>query len=103
MVRDKNAIPITQDLSGKILHHSWGYDMTINEFFVIEEQTAKTVLARRIGTTRTEDHETPDPAKRGNHVVRFLAKPWRGGYLFVGGGISCTLHDGHPTYYNRND
>ena len=37
---------------GDIMHGSWGYDMTINEFYQIVEIKNKTVILREIGAKR---------------------------------------------------
>jgi len=58
------------DLVGKIIHSSWGYNMTHNEFWLIEKVSNKSVEAVKIGAVVTEGsggytgEEKPDPTSR---------------------------------------
>ena len=103
---------LTEDIIGKLLHYSWGYDMTINEFYVITKQTPHSVLAEKIGTRQQESSgygygagtETPDTALRTGLVVRFLAKKgWNNDLIFLGNGACASLHNGESMYFNTND
>lgn len=47
--RRPNA-PLTRNYVGKILHCSWGYDMTFNEYARVIAQTAKSVKVVRLST-----------------------------------------------------
>lgn len=102
---------ITENLVGKIIHTSWGYDMTINEFMVIRRQMNKTVEAEEIGTKIINHdgygqagHEVPDTTKRTGRMVRFLVKRnWNNEISFVGDGRWYGLHDGKEVYFNTLD
>jgi hypothetical protein len=64
---------------GDILHASWGYDMTMNEFAVIVKKTPKSFVCRMIGTKTVSgsafnpggSQVVPDPEAILNH------KPFR--------------------------
>jgi len=42
-------------MEGKILHTSWGYSMTLNDYAVVIEETPKSVLCKMIGIKVSED------------------------------------------------
>src|SRR5690606_37686354 len=99
---------LTENLKGRILHHSFGYDMTLNQFFVIERHTASTVLARAIRSKKEgyfTGYETPDPSSKLDRVVCFRVRRYDSGgeYYFVSGRIYATLHDGRRVPYNELD
>lgn len=104
---------LTENLIGKIIHRSWGYDMTINDFYLIVKQSGKSVVGEKIGTIRKEGdgygygagRETPDPKRRTGEMTRFIVKPNRydGKYNFIGNGEHHWLHDGGDVYFNTMD
>jgi len=42
-------------MKGKILHTSWGYSMTLNDYCVVVEETPKSVLCKMISVKVTDD------------------------------------------------
>lgn len=105
------AEKISENLVGRIIHTSWGYDMTINEFYVIRRQMNKTVEAEEIGTRidshdgfGQSGHEIPDVNRGTGRMVRFLVKrDYQNELSFVGDGRWYGLHDGKSTYFNTLD
>lgn len=119
------------NLVGKILHKSWGYNMTLNTYYLITKQDAKSVVAHEIGSKVVETtgymsgREMPDPTTPILHTdysvevkeneahpraiknYRFIAKGTAEHLSFVGGGLSHSLynwlHDGQPNYFNHCD
>jgi hypothetical protein len=108
-VRRSVAAPVvTENLVGRILHHSFGYDMTLNDFYVIERQTPTTVIARAIGSQREggfSGYEVPDATKKGEQRVRFSIRgnAPNGQLYFIAGHRHAWLHDGGRVYYNELD
>lgn len=47
---------VKNSLVGKIIHTSWGYDMTINEYAVIVEETDKTVKCKMLQISVVDDY-----------------------------------------------
>lgn len=108
--KPQKCIELSENIIGKILHYSWGYDMTINEFYVIKKQTAHSVLAEEIGSIKYggfSGSEIPDVNKKTGNYVRFLVKPanYSGDkYYFIGNGGKCaTIHNGKSLYFNTLD
>lgn len=106
--RTKPNIKLTENLVGRVLRYSFGYSMTLNQFFIIERQTASSVIAREIGS-KTEGYlsgyEWPDPTEKRDKVVRFYVRRHgpQGDYYFVSGDMHASLHDGSKVYYDRWD
>ena len=42
-------------MKGKILHTSWGYDMTINDYCIVVDETPKSVLCKMLDTKVKND------------------------------------------------
>lgn len=103
-----------ETLKGKILHTSWGYDMTINDYAVVVDETPKSVLCKMVsvkvendygrgnGTampTLKEKEEKPFRLfKRGNH--------FKGSYPYCNGSMKMgyfNVWDGRPNYHNTWD
>lgn len=53
-VKRRSNPSLTEDLTGRLLHSSWGYNMTHNEFYKIVSQTKKQVKAVKIGSEAVE-------------------------------------------------
>jgi hypothetical protein len=108
-VRRSVAAPVvTENLVGRILHHSWGYSMTGNDFYIIERQTPATVVAREIGSKRDggfSGYEVPDVTKKGEQRVRFSIRgnAPNGELYFIAGRRYARLHDGSPVRFNELD
>jgi hypothetical protein len=108
-VRRKFAAPVvTENLVGRILHYSYGYDMTLNDFYVIERQTPTTVIAREIGSQRDggfSGYEVPDATKKREKRVRFYVRGSapNGELYFIAGPRYARLHDGGRVYFNELD
>lgn len=108
-VRRRATAPVvTANLVGSILHHSYGYDMTLNDFYVIERQTPTTVIAREIGSQRDggfSGYEVPDVTKKGEQRVRFTIRGHapHGELYFIAGHRQARLHDGGRVAYNELD
>lgn len=107
-------------LVGKVLHTSWGYNMTWNDFCQIIEvsPTGKTVVCRMLNTDIAEFNGFTGTVKAGNklHGEKFRLRvresaSW--GTSFVGtysryegrGGRKgyFSLYDGSPCYENHMD
>lgn len=110
---------VGQSLKGKIIHTSWGYDMTINDYAVIVEETDKTIKCRMLqvsvlndagkgnGTSMPTLKETGAPEfrlhKRENRDGSFYFK---GSYPFCAGSKRpgyFTLWNGRANYHNTWD
>lgn len=100
---------------GDIMHGSWGYDMTINEFYQITEIKNKTVTLREIGTQKKasgyyyEDVKPNsncfigEPIKRILQVRFYDGKPYE--YIKLSEVCNLTLCEDTNRYYyeNHND
>ena len=55
---------------GDIMHGSWGYDMTINEFYQITEIRNRTIILREIGTfKKAMGHQDLDVKPRSDYFI----------------------------------
>lgn len=118
--RVKGAV-ITENLVGRILHDSWGYDMTFNEFWKIVSQTKSTVTAVKVGAELGPQDgygygagtERVNPDKVINPLpVKFIARNYSsdfgsGTLYFKSGRFSATLlsesDEQRNWYWNRMD
>jgi len=78
---------------GTILHTSWGYDMIINEFCIINSisPSGKSVMAQMIGAKTLsgdpsfQGYVAPDPEIRIGKPFRLMIREWSNGrFFFVG-------------------
>lgn len=100
---------------GDIMHGSWGYDMTINEFYQIIEIKNRTVILREVGMERKaagyyyEDVRPSancfigEPIKRILQVRFYDGKPYE--YIKLSDVCNLTLCEDTNRYYyeNHND
>jgi hypothetical protein len=100
---------------GDIMHGSWGYDMTINEFYQIIEIKNRTVILRKVGMERKaagyyyEDVRPNancfigEPIKRILQVSFYDGKPYE--YIKLSDVCNLTLCEDTNRYYyeNHND
>ena len=97
---------------GDIMHGSWGYDMTINEFYQITEIKNKTVTLREIGVERKasgyyyEDVKPEancfvgEPIKRILQVRFYDGKPYE--YIKLSDVCNLTKCENTDRYYCEN-
>ena len=96
---------------GDIMHGSWGYDMTFNEFYQITEIRNKTVILREVGMDRKavgqyEDvrpqsgHFVGEPIKRILQVYFYNGKPHE--YIKLNEVCNLTLCEDTNRYYYEN-
>ena len=83
---------------GQVLQGSWGYDMTINEFFVIQRLTASSVWLREVAAVVSNDNcmgngrAIPDPfLKPVGPVIRRKVKAGGNYGPYVTLNSCCTL------------
>lgn len=99
---------------GDVLHGSWGYDMTINEFYQITEIRNRTVILREIGMERKasgyyyEDVKPSVGSFIGEPIKRILQVNFYNGqaheYIKLNEVCNLTLCDTDRYYYeNHND
>ncbi|MBQ2285564.1 MAG: hypothetical protein II244_07865 [Clostridia bacterium] len=100
---------------GDIMHGSWGYDMTINEFYQVVEIKNKTITLREVGVERKaagyyyEDVRPEancfigEPIKRILQVRFYDGKPYE--YIKLSEVCNLTLCEDTNRYYyeNHND
>ena len=108
--RNYTADISSQNLIGKVIRYSYGYDMTINEFFIITAQTPHSVMAAPIASNYVTGggytgEEVCLPDTIVGNPVRFQVKDYGGSSLyFKRGHHSASLID--PTrsfHYNTVD
>ncbi len=110
-----------KDFKGKILHTSWGYDMTHNDYAVVLDQTDKTILCQMLGNKKIdgagyEGQEVPDITKTIGNPFRLRIKGnenhlfFTGSYPYVINQYGESKHKGYfsiwsgrPNSYNYND
>jgi len=86
------------NLKGKIFYTSWGYDMTMNDYLVVLENSDKTARCVMIGSHVQNDDgmgrgkSFPDPEKATSQPFRLRIKQYgdtdiflRGSYEFCNG------------------
>jgi hypothetical protein len=56
---------------GQVLQGSWGYDMTINEFYVIQRLTASSVWLREVAAFVSNDN-----GMGNGRAIHFHSLPW---------------------------
>lgn len=91
---------------GAILHSSWGYNMTTNDFYEIIRRSNKTVYAVKIGNKKVTGggwtgREVPDPKVREKEVFSGRISD-DGTYVTINKHL-CRIYDGKPVYYNTMD
>lgn len=108
------------NLVGKILHKSWGYNMTINTYYLITKQNARSVVAHEICSKVVEDtgymsgREVPVPEMRKEPrgsdekaEYTFIVKGTPEHMSFIGGQFSHSkynhLWENEPNYFNHCD
>ena len=97
--------------AGTILHTSWGYDMTMNDFCVVLERTEASLKCRMIGL-KTIDGDpyapggarvAPDLSKRYEKPFRvriYHGKEWNGNvYYWLTGSYPYTKGDKRKGYW----
>ena len=106
----KNYKPLLK--VGDVLHGSWGYDMTINEFYQITEIKNKTVILRELGTERKAaangyedvkpqaDSFIGEPIKRILQVKFYDGKPYE--YIKLSEVCNLTKCEDTNRYYYEN-
>jgi hypothetical protein len=111
---------MTTTLKGKILHTSWGYDMTINEYAVIIDATEKTVLCKMLSMKVKDDYgkgtgrATPLLKEQADaKPFRLRIKNWNGGEMYFKGSypfsgdskrMDCfSVWNGQANYHNTWD
>lgn len=62
---------------GDILHNSWGYDMTINDFCRVEENTGKTIKCQKLAKKRVGDSTDAMVYSVMPNESRPVCKPFR--------------------------
>ena len=75
----------------KILHYQFGYDMILNKFYLVEKETAKTVVARLIGSRKNGNYtgkEYPVVEDKKNEEYMVAYSIHRGSYLLPSGSES---------------
>jgi len=89
---------------GDILHHSWGYDMTINEFCVVLKNTGKTLLCQMIGNKYVEGNAMTGSVKPDKSIKE--GKPFRvimkNKYSKVNDYSSFSMVGSYPFVINQN-
>ncbi len=108
---------------GDILHTSWGYDMTINNYCKVLENTGKTVKCIMIGTKGNFDGHNgevePDASREFGQPFRLRIRKgndnekcyYSGSYPYCAGSGNFTakrqdsfeLWNGKPNYENHDD
>lgn len=103
---------------GKILHTSWGYDMTINDYAVVIDETPKSVLCKMLSVKVESDNGKGDG--KAMPVLKELdEKPFRlfkrgtpenlyfkGSYPFCNGSKKMgyfNIWNGRANYHNTWD
>lgn len=99
----------------KILESSFGYDMTINSYYVVLEDGEKTALIQEIGRKVSNDdgygkgQSIADPSTKVGKPFRAykrVLKFYDGRTIYVSkyiDGRSADEWDGKPSYYNSWD
>jgi hypothetical protein len=106
-------------LVGKIIHTSWGYDMTINEYAVIVEETDKTVKCKMLKMSVSDDNgkgngrAMPILEEESEQPFRLHKRQWNGGEIYFKGSYpfcngskrsDCfSLWNGQANYHNTWD
>lgn len=102
--------------TGKILHTSWGYDMTHNDYAVVISETDKTVLCQMIKGKNVSENmygtgtSTPTSEYTGHKPFRLRIKGdyFKGSYPFCSSDNNkrigyFSVWEGKPNYWNTND
>lgn len=119
MKRTTKYSPITEDMIGKIFHRSWGYDMTINDYVRVIDQTPKSLVVKeckvRVENDTGHGQGTAEPTgikEDGEQFRMFkIQKTWKDYYTgeertainWVGGSHTWWLWDGKANYQNSWD
>jgi hypothetical protein len=78
---------------GTILHHSWGYEQTNCEFYLVVERKAASCTIQRIGCTTVSGSEGQMSARVRPDPSRIIGKPERK----IIGPAGVTMGHGHAT------
>lgn len=116
--------PITEDLTGRILSTSYGYDMTINKYVKVLRQTQSSLVVQPVGCHVENDngsgHGQSTPSGFQADQPTFSLSLWEHGpteayrqkyptsenkpqSYFKGKGRTWRMWDGKPDYYNTWD
>ena len=99
-------------MTNKILETSFGYDMTINDYYKVISENAKTALVQPIGRTVANDHglgngqSMPDVTKEKGKPFRAFKRAFMDRTIYVSkyfGGHSADVWSGTPSYFNTWD
>lgn len=100
---------------GKILECSWGYSMTIVDFYIVIKETNKTLTIQEIGRKDTvstgflSGTVMPDPDKKLENIQRVVKRIGTDGKTFYKGSLGRQMMhwldewDGKPAYFNHCD
>lgn len=111
-VRHAKHDPIKENYVGKYFKHSFGYDMTINEYAKVVAQTEKSLTCVRCHASVSSANGGPwygtgvsvPGAETGEMFVIRNVKDYGGGYIVgAGAGRHWSIWNGKPNYYNTND
>lgn len=107
-----------ETLKGKILHTSWGYDMTLNDYCVVVEETPKSVVCKMLAMKVEDDYgrgegkATPILKVLEEKPFRLFIRESKWGKYFKGSYPYCNgskkmghfnIWDGQPKYHNTWD
>ncbi len=99
-------------MTSTILESSFGYDMTINCYYMVLQDGTKTALVQEIGKTVSNDdgmgggNSIPDTSKRLGKPFRAYKRDYTGRPIYVSkyiAGNSADEWSGKPSYYNTWD
>lgn len=104
-----------ETLKGKILHTSWGYDMTINDYCVVIDETPKSILCKMVSAKITDDNglgngkAMPTLTELDEKPFRLFKRgqdDFRGSYPYCSGSKKkgyFSIWNGRPNYHNTWD
>lgn len=107
------AVPVPKEYLGKILHRSFGYDMTFNVYAKIIKLNAKSAVAVELKTAVVSGDPCspggtgkarPVHEPNGEPFIVYLKKATQGDWShFVGDGKSWSVWGGESNYENHWD
>lgn len=101
-----------ENMNQRILESSYGYDMTINNYYFIIKDGEKSALLQAIGRTICNDDgmgagkSIADPSIIIGDPFRARKRIYPDSVMYVSkyiDGYSATIWDGKPSYYNTWD